>query len=251
MTPRPPERTLLSWSGGKDSALALQALRADAAVRVDALVTTVTDGHDRVSTHGVRRALLERQAGAVGLPLRVVRIPPACTNAEYEAAFGAALAAWAREGGGAVAFGDLFLADVRAYREQLVAAHAPRLAARFPLWGADPAATARRFVTEGFRAVLVCVDPRQVDAALAGREYDAQLLADLPAGADPCGENGEFHTFVYDGPGFRRAVPVARREAATRDGFAFCDLVASEAAPCDTAAPPASPGTLTSTRAAG
>ena len=137
MAPRPPERTLLSWSGGKDSALALQALRADAAVRVDALVTTVTDSHDRVSMHGVRRALLEQQADALGVPLRVVRIPPACTNADYEAAFGAALIAWAGEGGSAVAFGDLFLADVRAYREQLVAAHAPRLAARYPHFAAS------------------------------------------------------------------------------------------------------------------
>jgi uncharacterized protein (TIGR00290 family) len=251
MTPRPPERTLLSWSGGKDSALALQALRADAAVRVDALVTTVTDGHDRVSVHGVRRALLERQADALGVPLRVVRIPPACTNADYEAAFGAALAAWAGEGGGVVAFGDLFLADVRAYRERLVAAHAPGLATRFPLWGADTTATARRFVADGFRAVLVCVDPRQVDAALAGREYDAQLLADLPVGADPCGENGEFHTFVYDGPGFRRPVPVARGEAVMRDGFAYCDLLPAGARPRDSTAPPPPPGTLTSPRAAG
>jgi uncharacterized protein (TIGR00290 family) len=251
MAPRTPERTLLSWSGGKDSALALRALRADPAVRVDALVTTVTGGHDRVSMHGVRRALLEQQADALGVPLRVVRIPPACTNAEYEAAFGAALAAWAGEGGGAVAFGDLFLADVRAYREQLVAAHAPRLAARFPLWGADTAATARRFVADGFRAVLVCVDPRQVDAALAGREYDSQLLADLPAGADPCGENGEFHTFVYDGPGFHRAVPVARGEAVTRDGFAFCDLVAAVAGPRDAAALPTRPHPATAGPAEG
>ncbi len=220
-----PARTLLSWSGGKDSALALQALRADPEVRLEALLTTVTSGYDRVSMHGVRRALLDAQARALGLPLRVVRIPPACTNAEYEAAFGAALAAWAAEGGAAVAFGDLFLADVRAYRERLVAAHAPGLAPRFPLWGADTAATARRFVAEGYRAALVCVDPRQVDAALAGRDYDAALLAGLPAGADPCGENGEFHTFVYDGPGFRTPVPVARGEVVTRDGFVFCDLV--------------------------
>jgi uncharacterized protein (TIGR00290 family) len=221
----PPARTLLSWSGGKDSALALQALRADPAVRVEALLTTVTDAYDRVSMHGVRRALLDRQAAAVGLPVEPVRIAPGCTNAEYEAAFGGALAGWAARGGQTVAFGDLFLTDVRAYRERLVAAHAPALAAAFPLWGTDTAALARRFVADGFRAILVCVDPRQVDAALCGREYDARLLGDLPPGADPCGENGEFHTFVYDGPGFKTPVPVTRGDVVTRDGFVYCDLL--------------------------
>jgi uncharacterized protein (TIGR00290 family) len=219
-----PARTLLSWSGGKDSALALRALRADPAVRVDALLTTVTDAYDRVSMHGVRRPLLEAQAAALGVPLEVVRIPPACSNADYEAAFGGALAGWAGRGGEAVAFGDLFLADVRAYRERLVAERAPGLAARFPLWGWDTAGTARAFVADGFRAVLVCVDPRQIDPALCGREYDAALLAELPPGADPCGENGEFHTFVYDGPGFTRPVSFARGEVVERGGFWFCDL---------------------------
>jgi uncharacterized protein (TIGR00290 family) len=219
-----PVRTLLSWSGGKDSALALQALRADPHVRVEALLTTVTDGYDRVSMHGVRRTLLDAQAAAAGLPVETVRIPTGCTNAEYEAAFGGALAAWAARGGGAVAFGDLYLADVRAYRERLVAEHAPTLDARFPLWGRDTRALAAAFVADGFRAVLVCVDPRQVDARLCGRDYDAGLLAELPAAADPCGENGEFHTFVTDGPVLRRPVPVSRGEVVARDGFVFCDL---------------------------
>lgn len=220
-----PACTLLSWSGGKDSALALQALRADPGARVDGLLTTVTDVYDRVSMHGVRRTLLERQAAAAGLPLNVVRIPPACGNAEYEARFGGALAGWAGRGGEAVAFGDLFLADIRAYRERLVAEHAPGLAARFPVWGADTAALAHRFVADGFRAVLVCVDPRQIDASFCGREYDGSLLAELPPGADPCGEHGEFHTFVYDGPVFGAPVAVARGEVVTRDGFVFCDLL--------------------------
>jgi diphthamide synthase (EF-2-diphthine--ammonia ligase) len=220
-----PARILLSWSGGKDSALALQALRADPAVRVDALLTTVTAG-ERVSTHGVRRALLDAQAALVGLPVWTVPIAPGCTNAEYEAAFGGALARWAERGGDAVAFGDLFLADVRAYRERLVAAHAPALSTRFPLWGADTGALARRFVDDGFRAVLVCVDPRQVDASFCGRAYDARLLAELPPGADPCGENGEFHTFVHDAtPAGGGVVPVARGETAERDGFVYCDLL--------------------------
>ena len=223
--PRAPARTLLSWSGGKDSSLALQRLRADPAARAEALLTTVTDAYDRVSMHGVRRELLERQAAAAGLPLRLVRIPPGCSNAEYERRFGAALAAWAAEGGEAVAFGDLYLADIRGYRERLVAEHAPALAPRFPLWGADTAALARRFVADGFRAALVCVDPRQIDARFCGRDYDLALLAELPAGADPCGENGEFHTFVHAGPVFDHPVPVARGAVVEREGFWFCDLV--------------------------
>jgi uncharacterized protein (TIGR00290 family) len=225
MTAPTPVRTLLSWSGGKDSSLALQRLRADPAVRVEALLTTVTDAYDRVSMHGVRRALLEAQADAVGLPLRTVRIPPGCTNAEYEAQFGRALAAWAAEGGEAVAFGDLFLADIRAYRERLVREQAPALAAVFPVWGEDTAALARRFIAAGFRATLVCVDPRQVPAALCGRPYDAALLAELPPTADPCGEHGEFHTFVHDGPVFARPVPARPGEVVERDGFRFADLV--------------------------
>lgn len=224
----PAARTLLSWSGGKDSALALQALRADPAVQVEALLTTLTDTYDRVSMHGVRRALLDAQAAALGLAVECVRVAPGCTNADYEAAFGGALAAWSGRGGAAVAFGDLFLTDVRAYRERLVAEHAPGVAARFPLWGVDTAELARRFVADGFRAVLVCVDPRQIDPAFCGREYDATLLDELPPGADPCGENGEFHTFVYGGPGFARPVAVARGEVVAREGFVFCDLVAAE-----------------------
>jgi uncharacterized protein (TIGR00290 family) len=218
-----PPRALLSWSGGKDSALALHRLRETGAVRVDGLLTTVTDAYDRVSMHGVRRALLDAQAAALGLPLRTVRIPPGCSNHEYEARTGAALAAWAGDGGGAVAFGDLFLEEIRAYRERLLTPHA--LAPVFPLWGEDTAALARRFVALGFRAVLVCVDPRQLDARFAGRAYDDALLEELPTGVDPCGENGEFHTFVHDGPVFRAPVPVTPGEVVARDGFVFADLL--------------------------
>lgn len=218
-----PPKALLSWSGGKDSALALHRLRETGALRVEGLLTTVTDAYDRISMHGVRRALLDAQAAAVGLPLRTVRIPPRCPNDEYEARTGAALAAWAAEGGAAVAFGDLFLEEIRAYRERLLAPHA--LAPVFPLWGEDTAALARRFVALGFRAVLVCVDPRQLDPRFAGRAYDDALLDELPAGVDPCGERGEFHTFVHDGPVFRAAVPVAAGEVVERDGFVFADLL--------------------------
>jgi uncharacterized protein (TIGR00290 family) len=216
-------RALVSWSGGKDSALALQRTLADGAVHVDGLLTTVTDEYDRISMHGVRRTLLEAQAAALDLPLELVRIPPACSNADYEAATRAALARYAARGGEAVVFGDLYLADIRAYRERLL--EPLMLAPRFPLWLEDTVALARRFVSDGFRAVLVCVDPAQLDPRFAGRTYDDALLDELPSGVDPCGENGEFHTFVHDGPIFRRPVPVRAGETVERGGFVFADLL--------------------------
>jgi uncharacterized protein (TIGR00290 family) len=219
---RPP-RALLSWSGGKDSALTLHRMLAERTHRVDGLLTTVTDEYDRISMHGVRAALLEAQARAAGVPLRVARIPRDCPNDRYEAVTRGAFASYATEGGEQVAFGDLFLEDVRAYRERLLAPLP--LAPAFPLWGEDTHLLARRFIELGFRAVLVCVDPRQIDPAFCGREYDAALLDELPPTADPCGENGEFHTFVYDGPIFREPVAIRRGEIVERGGFWFCDLV--------------------------
>ena len=218
-------RTLVSWSGGKDSSLALHRVLGDGSAQVDGLLTTVTDEYDRISMHGVRMSLLEAQARALSLPLRVARIPRACTNDVYEAVSRDALAAYAAEGGRRVVFGDLFLEDVRAYRERLLAPLP--LAPDFPLWGEDTRALAHRFVGLGFRAVLACVDPRQIDPSLCGREYDETLLPDLPPGADPCGENGEFHTFVYDGPIFGSPVAVTRGAVVERDGFVFCDLLPS------------------------
>lgn len=222
--PTAPRPALVSWSGGKDSALALHAALADPSLRVTSLLTTVTDEYDRVSMHGVRRALLEAQARAVQLPLDVVRIPPACSNQAYEAAMTTALARHRDAGVREVVFGDLFLRDVREYRERLLAPLG--MTAVFPLWGRDTAALAREFVALGFRATLVCVDPRQLDPAFCGRPYDEALLRDLPPGADACGENGEFHTFVYDGPVFARAVAVSAGEVVERDGFRFADLLA-------------------------
>ena len=213
---------VVGWSGGKDSALALHATLADPDTCVRALLTTVTAEYERVSMHGVRTALLEAQADALGIPLRTARIPPRATNESYEAAMRAALAPFRDDGVEEVLFGDIFLADVRAYRERLLAVLGMR--GRYPLWGRDTAALARDFIALGFRAVLVCVDPRQVPAALCGRELDAQLLAELPPGADPCGENGEFHTFVYDGPDLRNPVAFTRGEVVERDGFVYCDL---------------------------
>ena len=228
-------RALLSWSGGKDSALALHEARAVGMPRVEALLTTVTAPYERISMHGVRTALLEAQARALDLPLRVARIPAACTNAEYEATMRAPLDAWRAEGGEAVVFGDLFLTDVRAYRERLLAPTGLR--ADFPLWGRATPALAREFVRLGFRAILVCVDPAQLDPSFCGRAYDDALLDALPATVDPCGERGEFHTFVWDGPPFARPVPVARGEVVVRDGFVFQELRPAEADPARGATP--------------
>ncbi len=216
------KRLALSWSGGKDSALALSALRREEGIEPQALITTVTEGYARVSMHGVRRALLERQSEALGLPLVEVAIPPGCPNDVYEARMAQALASPDLEGVGRVAFGDLFLEDIRAYREERLAAAGKR--AVFPLWGRDTARLARTFVSDGFEAVLVCVDPRQLDPSFAGRRYDERLLADLPPGVDPCGERGEFHTFVYAGPIFGHRIECEVGQVSLRDGFAFCEL---------------------------
>jgi uncharacterized protein (TIGR00290 family) len=219
----------LAWSGGKDSSLALAHLLADPAVEVAELLTTVTRDFDRVSMHGVRRGLVRAQAAALGLPLREVEIAAGASNAEYEAAFGVALSRLRGEGVLALAFGDLFLADVRAYRERQLAAS--DVAPWFPLWGSPTAALARRFIAEGYRARFVCVDPRHLDFSWAGRAYDAAAVAGLPAGVDPCGENGEFHTFVWDGPIFRCPVPFIVGERVERDGFWFCDLLPADVSP--------------------
>jgi uncharacterized protein (TIGR00290 family) len=212
----------LAWSGGKDSGLALLALRRDG-LEVAALMTTVTEGYDRVSMHGVRRELLRRQADATGLPLVEVTIPPDCVNAVYEERMARALAGPPLDDVDSVAFGDLFLEDVRAYREERLAQAGRR--ALFPLWGRDTRELAREFVRAGFEAFVCCLDPRRLDRAFAGRAYDARLLAELPDGVDPCGENGEFHTFVHAGPILDEPVPCRTGEVVERDGFVFCDLL--------------------------
>jgi uncharacterized protein (TIGR00290 family) len=221
--PQEPETVVLSWSGGKDSALCLHALRADPTVRVNALLTTVTDPYDRISMHGVRHRLLIAQAGAIGLPVTEARIPSGASNAQYEDAFGRALAAHRSGGVRRMAFGDLFLADIRAYRERQLAGLG--MSALFPLWHRDTTELAHKFIALGFRAVLVCVDPRHLDASFAGRSFDADLLRDLPPTVDPCGENGEFHTFVTDGPIFEAPIACTPGVVVNRDGFVFCDLV--------------------------
>jgi diphthamide synthase (EF-2-diphthine--ammonia ligase) len=198
-------------------------MRQQGEVEVVGLLSTLSEAHDRVAIHGVRRALLEAQAEAAGLPLWLVPLPSPCPNAAYEAAMEAALARARGEGIEAIAFGDLFLADVRRYREEKLAATG--IQPLFPLWGEPTPALARRMLASGVRAHVTCIDPRQVPAALAGRAWDEALLAALPPGADPCGENGEFHTFVSAGPMFARAVAVRTGEVVERDGFVFADLV--------------------------
>jgi uncharacterized protein (TIGR00290 family) len=217
----------LGWSGGKDSALALWTLREREGRLPGSLFTTVTAEYDRVSMHGVRRELLRRQAELVRVPLVEVEIPMRCPNDVYEERMAAALASPEMEGVEEMAFGDLFLEDIREYRESRLVGMGRR--AVFPVWGVDTAELARQFIAAGFRAILVCVDPRALDASFAGRQFDESLLNDLPPEVDPCGENGEFHTFVYDGPIFSEPVGCRRGEVVERDGFVFCDLLAGDA----------------------
>ena len=217
---------VLAWSGGKDSALALAALHGDPRYRLVALLTTVTREYDRISIHGVRRAVLEAQTAALGLPLLEASIPSGASNTEYEAAFALALRTAQERWPGLrhIAFGDLFLTDVRAYREALLASLG--WTGVFPLWGEGTAALARRFVRTGYRAILTCVDTTQLGPEFAGREFDASFLAGLPETVDPCGERGEFHTCVYAGPVFAHPLPLVTGERLRRDArFEYCDVL--------------------------
>jgi uncharacterized protein (TIGR00290 family) len=218
-------RVALSWSGGKDSCMALAALRADPDIEVVTLLTTMTRDFDRISIHGIRRSILEAQVRAISLPLVESTIPASASNDTYEASIAATLGDLRRERPDLahLAFGDLFLPDVRAYRENLL----PRLGWKpvFPLWGRDTARLAREFIQSGYRAVLTCVDTTQLGADFAGREYDDELLAELPSSVDPCGERGEFHTCVYDGPIFDRPLELQAGQRVRREGrFEYCDF---------------------------
>jgi uncharacterized protein (TIGR00290 family) len=220
-------RALIAWSTGKDSAFALHVARQRGEVEIVGLLTTLTSRYGRVSMHGVREEILDRQAAALGLPCRKVWIPPACVNADYELAMAGAMAAARSDGVVRVVFGDLFLQDVRAYRERQLAGSG--IAPEFPLWGSDTAALAPRMIASGLEATVVCVDPRRLPASFAGRRFDAAFLADLPEGVDPCGENGEFHTCVTGGPMFSGPVGAVRGEVVERDGFVFADVALSGA----------------------
>lgn len=222
------KRVLLSWSSGKDSAWALHVLRQPADVEVVGLLTTFNKSSDRAAMHATRQELVQAQAEATGLPLWSIPLPSPCSNDEYEARMSAALERARRENVTHIAFGDLFLEDIRAYREKMMTGSG--LQPLFPLWRspAETPALAREMLQSGLRAVLVTIDPKQLDPAFAGRLYDSQLLADLPETVDPCGERGEFHTFCFDGPMFQHPIPFKIGESVRRDGFHFTDVLLPE-----------------------
>ena len=217
------KRTLLSWSSGKDSAWSLHLLRGMPEYEVVGLLTTFNASADRVAMHGVRRSLVRAQAAVAELPLWEIELPSPCSNEQYEAAMKSACERAVNDGIECVAFGDLFLTDIRAYREKQLGGSG--LEPLFPVWKIPTDTLAREMIAAGLRAKLTCVDSKQIDPKFAGREFDSQLLSELPASADPCGENGEFHSFVYAGPIFREAIPVNLGEVVQRDQFFYADLL--------------------------
>lgn len=222
-----PQKVILAWSGGKDCALALDEVRRAARLEVTGLLTTVTDDFDRISLHGVRRDLLRRQVDAIGLALHEVGLPADSGEELYEQQMRAALEQLRGQGVRGVVFGDVFLHDVRQHRQDKLAQVG--MSAHFPLWGRDTADLARQFLARGFRAVLTCVDTQALDGRFAGADYDHKLLEQLPPSVDACGENGEFHTFVYDGPLFSHAICFTRGQVVLRKHrFAYCDLLPAE-----------------------
>lgn len=220
------EKVVLSWSSGKDSAWALSRLRSDPSIEVVGLLSTINASADRVAMHAVRRELVRAQARATGLPLHEVSIPSPCSNEEYEAAMAEAVERERARGVTVFAFGDLFLEDVRRYREERLATAGMR--AIFPLWGSDTRTLARQMTAAGLRAIVTCVDPKQLDRSFAGRVWDDALLDDLPPHVDPCGERGELHTFVFQGPMLDGPIPVRVGEIVERDGFVFADVLPAD-----------------------
>ncbi len=218
----PPRKAVVSWSSGKDSAYSLWKIRQEGLLEVVGLLTTVTKAYGRVSMHGVREELLVAQARATGLPLLRVEIPSPCPNEVYEREMATAISRLRAAGVTHMVFGDLFLEDIRAYRESRLAGTG--IQPVFPLWGRPTGPLAEEMIGSGLMADLVCVDPRRLGREFAGRRFDPQLLRDLPPGVDPCGEKGEFHTFVSAGPMFDRPIPVEHGEVVERDGFVFADL---------------------------
>jgi len=216
------KKILLSWSSGKDSAWSLNILRQQGNCEIAGLVTTINSAFDRVAMHSSRRTLVEMQAAAAGLPLIAVPLPWPCSNSDYECAMKTVCDRAVAEGVQGIAFGDLFLEDIRAYREKQL--QDTGLEPLFPLWQLPTDQLARDMIRGGLRAKLVCIDPKKLAPEFAGRDFDEQLLKDFPAGVDPCGENGEFHSFVYAGPMFSREIPVSLGERVQRDGFWYADL---------------------------
>ncbi|MFA5771714.1 MAG: diphthine--ammonia ligase [Thermoplasmata archaeon] len=221
------EKVLFTWSGGKDSAMALYELQRTHDYEISALLTTVTEDYDRISMHGVRRILLEQQAESLGIPLEKVYITKNASNDEYEAKMRDMLMEYQSQGVLSVVFGDIFLEDLRKYREENLSKIGMR--GIFPIWKRDTAGLAHTFIDLGFKAVITCVDSNVLDKRFAGRLYDKQFLRELPSGVDPCGENGEFHSFVYDGPIFQEKIAVTMGDVVLRDNrFYFCDLILSQ-----------------------
>ena len=218
------EKALFAWSGGKDSALTLYEVQKGNAHKVVGLLTTLTEDYDRISMHGVRSILLEHQANSLGLPIEKVYIPKNSSNDECEAKIREVLQRYLTAGVSSVVFGDIFLEDLRKYREDNLSKIGMK--AIFPIWKTDTTELAHRFIDLGFKAVIICVDSNVLGKAFVGRLYDQQFLSELPSTVDPCGENGEFHSFVYDGPIFQKRVPYTKGEVVLRDGrFWFCDLI--------------------------
>jgi uncharacterized protein (TIGR00290 family) len=217
------KKVLLSWSSGKDSAWALHVLRQQDRYEIAGLLTTINSAFDRVAMHGTRRALVEMQAEAAGLPLVATPLPWPCSNVDYELAMQRVCDQALAQGITAIAFGDLFLADVRAYRERQL--HGTGLEPLFPIWGCPTDELARNMVASGLRAKVVCVDPKQLSPSFVGRDFDQSFLDDLPTAVDPCGEQGEFHSFVFAGPMFSRELAIVTGKKVERDGFWFCDVL--------------------------
>jgi uncharacterized protein (TIGR00290 family) len=223
MIPAPLKKVWMCWSTGKDSAFALFELRKQPDIAITGLLTTVNETHHRVAMHAVRENLLQQQAEALTLPLYRVPVPYGCCNELYESRMAQAVSIAIHEGVTHMAFGDLFLADVRQYRERMLLPTA--IQPLFPLWGRPTRSLAEEMIATGQKAVITCVDPKKIPATFAGRKFDSSFLCDLPPEIDPCGENGEFHSFVYDSPLFKSPVPIQQGEIVERDGFIFADVL--------------------------
>jgi uncharacterized protein (TIGR00290 family) len=216
-------KTMLSWSSGKDSAWALQVLRQNPDIRVDGLFSTINEAFDRVAMHAVRVALLQMQADSIGLPIHLIPIPYPCSNAEYAEIMDEFVDREKERGVECFAFGDLFLDDIREYRESSLSGTG--IEPIFPIWGMDTHALSTNMLESGLRAQITCVDPRQLAPEFSGREYDKRFLTEIPPGVDPCGENGEFHSFAFDGPMFGHRINIKVGETTSRDNFVFTDLL--------------------------